>query len=79
MEPLGAGSVKGFIAVTLSGVFAQTADIPGIDTIVEKSGVWGIVGLLLYYLLGRFDKKLDALTEAIEKLVAKVESNNEKE
>jgi hypothetical protein len=71
--------VKGFIAVSLSGLFAQATDIdvPGINEVVEKGGVWG--GLLLYYLLGRFDKKLDALTEAIEKLVAKVESNNEKE
>jgi hypothetical protein len=67
--------VKGFIAVSLSGLFAQATDIdvPGINEVVEKGGVWGIVGLLLYWVLGRFSKQLDALGASIEKLADKLE------
>jgi hypothetical protein len=62
--------VKGFIAVSLSGLFAQSEVLPGVDTVIEKGGVWGIVGLLLYWVLGRFSKQLDDLPDRIADKIA---------
>lgn len=56
----------------MGGVFAN-ADIPGIDTVVEKAGAWGLVGLLMYWILNVLTKKMDALAGSIEKLADKLD------
>lgn len=50
---------------------AATPDFPALDPWIEKGGVWGLTGMLMWWILGRFSKQLDALTSAVEKLAAK--------
>lgn len=62
----------------LFGWFAAQAvpDLPGVSGVVEKAGAWGLVAMLMYFVLGVLSKKLDALSASIDKLSEKVDDHN---
>ena len=61
---------KGGFALLAGYFFAQQTplDIPGIAPWIEKGGSWALVAILMYWILGKLSRQLDALTAAVEKL-----------
>ena len=51
---------------------AASPDLPAVDPWIEKGGVWGLTGMLMWWILGRFSRQLDGLTTAVEKLTEKL-------
>jgi len=68
--------IRTLLAFGISGAFAQAAtpDLPGIDSVLEKGGVWALVGMLMWWILGVLSKKLDSLGASIDKLADKIDS-----
>ncbi len=62
---------------------AQVPTDPGYGALVEKGGAWAIVGILMWWILGKLSKQMDdqkdstsALRESIDKLADKIERHS---
>lgn len=53
------------------GAIVAAQDIPGIDTLIDKAGLGAIAVVLLWWMLTSFSKRLDRLTDSIDKLAEK--------
>jgi predicted cobalt transporter CbtA len=51
---------------------AAAPNIPGVEPVWEKGTVWGLVGFLMWWILGKLSKQLDGLTAAVEKLADRI-------
>ena len=64
-------------AISLSsGIVIAQQDFPGVDAVLDKAGVAGIAIAVVWWMLTSFSKRLDKLTDAIERLTDSERGNN---
>ena len=54
---------------------AATPDLPGVDAVVEKGGVWAIAGILMWWVLGKLSGQIDRMINSVDKLAEKIEQS----
>lgn len=54
---------------------SQIPPEPGLGAIVEKGGAWALVGILMWWILGKLSGQIDRLITSVDTLSDKLEKH----